>query len=102
MPRPAKGARLAPKQTPAGNYVWIIRDGPIDRGTGCDLGDRQGAEKALSEYLAKKHKPDYSDGDPDKIKIADILIAYAGQTTDPGVIAPLPRLQSFWAGKTLA
>lgn len=101
MPRRAKGAHLRLK-TVKGNQYWIIRDGPVDRGTGCGAQDTKGAEKALAEYLAKKHRPDFGGGDPDQAKIADILITYAEATTDPGVVAPLPMLQQFWAGKTLA
>lgn len=102
MPRPAKGARIYLKERSGRESVWVIRDGTTEIGTRCRESERAGAEKSLAEYLAKKHTPNWGDGDPDKIKIADTLIAYARATTDPGVIAPLPRLQRFWEGKTLA
>ena len=89
MPRPAKGARLYLKRFKTGP-AWIIRDGPTERGTGCGEGERAGAERALGEYLAKKHRPDYSDGNPANVKIGDVLVSYGNECSDPAPSMPCP------------
>jgi integrase len=71
MPRRSKGPRLALDS----RGKWIIRDGQINRGTGCDEHDREGAERELANYILKKHDPAkaISQGDPNSAKIADVL-----------------------------
>src|SRR5262245_48183537 len=102
MPRPAKGARLYLKAQPGRPATWVIRDGPIERSTGCGARDGAGAEKALEKYLAEKHRPHYGNGDPDKVQITDILIAHGKTTTDVVATYSLPVLAEFWDGRTLA
>lgn len=105
MPRPAKGARLY--------YVrkddrWVIRDtGHPDIGTGCGLGERGAAERALEAYLTSKHRPDFGQGDPARVLITDVLTLYAderaGDTKRPDVAwSALPHLIEFFDGKTVA
>ena len=60
MPRAAKGARLwlEPEERDAeGKLVrqaaWVIRDGKNKVRTGCSRTDREGAEQALAEYIAR-------------------------------------------------
>jgi integrase len=71
MPRRSKGPRLALDS----RGKWIIRDGQINRGTGCHEHDREGAEGKLAEYIVKKHDPAkaISQGNPNSAKIADVL-----------------------------
>lgn len=81
MPRPAKGPRLWPRRqrlAPDGSVthhgVWLIRDRGRDISTGCGLGDRPGAERALGRYIAEKHAATRTrDGDPARIPIADVI-----------------------------
>ena len=96
-----KGPRLYLKRFKTGP-AWIIRDGSIERGTGCGAGERATAERALGEYIAKKHRPDYSDGNPANVKIGDVLVSYGNECSDPVAIYALPKLVDHFAGKTLA
>jgi hypothetical protein len=75
MPRPSKGPRLALQKARGRQPVWIIRDGQRTLGTGCDEGDRRGAERKLAAYILKKHDPKKAIGnsDPNGVKIADAL-----------------------------
>ena len=64
MSRPAKGARLwlrPERRNPDGplreRAVWVIRDGRSKESTGCAAEDREGAERALGEYLASSTSP---------------------------------------------
>ena len=65
MPRSAKGARLwleSEERDQDGKLVrratWVIRDGKSKVRTGCARTDREGAEQALAEYIARKyHSP---------------------------------------------
>ena len=85
MPARSKGARLwlrrARRDRKTGeshNAVWIIRDGKHTEGTGCRKDDRTGAERALAEYLNRKHLEKASKGtrDPSQVPIADVLAFY--------------------------
>ncbi|VUD71803.1 Tyrosine recombinase XerD [Methylobacterium symbioticum] len=105
MPRPTKGARLYWK---ARDQRWVIRDtGGVEFGTGCGAGDREAAERALQEYLAQKHRPDFGKGDPARVSITDVLTLYgderAEQTERPDVVwSALPHLAEFFDGKMVA
>jgi hypothetical protein len=85
MPIRGKGARLwlrrARRDRNTGdthNAIWIIRDGKHTEGTGCRQDDRAGAERALAEYLNRKHLEQATKGtrDPSQIPIADALALY--------------------------
>ena len=61
MPRPAKGARLwlrPEERNPDGTLrkraVWVIRDGSRKIRTGFLRENREGADKALAEYIAAR------------------------------------------------
>ena len=63
MPRPAKGARLwlEPEERDASGQLvrlttWVIRDGARKVRTGCAGDDREGAERALADYIASKYQ----------------------------------------------
>lgn len=113
MPRPAKGIRLwlrSERRNTDGKIVrkaeWIIRDGPKQIVTGCGRDNRAGAEKALSEHLAKRYQPDAGQRDPDRLQVNDVLAVY-GREKAPTTAAPerigyaLGPLSQFWAGKTI-
>jgi integrase len=85
MPRPSKGARLwlEPEERDASSRIvrratWVIRDGARKVRTGCAGSDREGAERALADYIARKYQaPRESGRDPAQILILDVLNIYA-------------------------
>lgn len=98
MPRPSKGAHLLFRKREA---IWYIRDGAVERSTGCGQADRCRAEEKLGEYLASKHEPDFGKGDPLRVLIADVL-AYYGEKHAPHTKRPdipagaIPHLVDFF------
>lgn len=116
MPRKSKGARLqlrSARTDDAGNVThnatWIIRDGAVQRGTGCAEPDVEGAERALKEYIARKYSPQRTERDIDTIPIADVLAIYVSDRPDlyeegPSAkkyVARMERLNDFWGKKML-
>ena len=87
MPRRSKGPRLYLRKRRGREAVWVILDGENEVSTGCGAGDRGGAEKALSAYLAKKHKPDWQNSHPAEVAVADVL-AYYGANRAPELAHP--------------
>jgi integrase len=86
MPRRgSKGARLwlEPEERRGGRIVrpatWVIRDGGARKvRTGCARDDREGAERKLADYIARKYQaPRESGRDPAQILILDVLNIYA-------------------------
>ena len=85
MPQPAKGTRLwlEPEERDASGKLihraaWVIRDGSRKVRTGCAAGDREGAERNLSDYIARKYQaPRESGRAPDQILVLDVLNIYA-------------------------
>jgi integrase len=89
MPRRSKGPRLwlrKERRDASGrvvqNATWVILDtinGRHEESTGCGIDDRAGAERALAEYLARKHLTHVSkdERDPAHIPVADVLALYA-------------------------
>src|SRR6478609_2781659 len=85
MPRAAKPTRLwlEPEERDAeGKLVrratWVIRDGKNKVRTGCAGADREGAEQALNEYIARKYQVPRDRGrHPCQILVLDVL-NYAG------------------------
>lgn len=77
MPRKAKGARLYIRERAGREAVWVIRDGSGEVSTGICASDGGAAEKALADYLAHKHTPDFSSTEPERVLIADCLALYA-------------------------
>ncbi len=84
MSRQSQGARLWLRPAFKGKdgitrqATWVIRDGKSFRSTGCTREDREGAEKAVTDYLADKHgKPSRKrDGDPAEIFVTQVLNIY--------------------------
>src|SRR5258708_6840798 len=115
MPARSKGARLwlrrARRDRKSGethNAVWIIRDGKRSEGTGCRKNDREGAERALAEYLNRKHLDQASKGqrDPSQVPVADVLALYgkakaASQSRPKETAGRIERRLSFFGAKML-
>jgi hypothetical protein len=65
------------------------------------------AEQALSEYIAKKYRPDRRIRDIEDIDCADVLSIYLADAGEAGnefddLNARIGRLNEFWGGKMLA
>ncbi|WP_303699583.1 tyrosine-type recombinase/integrase [Brevundimonas naejangsanensis] len=76
MPRPTKPPRLYLRERPGREPVYVILDRGREISTGCGA-ERQGeAEEAFSRYLADKHTPQWGDGDPARVPVADVLTLY--------------------------
>lgn len=111
--RRSKGARLHLREPrrPGGQRRWVILDtgpngGRVEIGTGAFAGNRRAAEKALADYLAKKHVPNFSAGRPDQVLIADVLAYYGGHqlgkvTRQDTLAHSLEKLGEFFIGKTV-
>ena len=115
MPRSSKGARLYYESEERDNdgklvrrAAWIIRDGSKKVRTGCARDDRELAEKALSEYIARKYQVPRERGrHPSQILVLDVLNIYltdkAPKHSDPSITkARVMTLSDFWGDKTLA
>jgi integrase len=108
MPRPAEPPRLYLRRDTKGGKVWIIRDRNRDRRTGCAEGDRDGAEKRLSEYLQEKHaaRPGRG-GRSDAVSLAEVMRVYALEhaptTARPELIGEhIAGLADFWGGRKVS
>lgn len=114
MPRPAKGARLwlrPARRDAAGKLThapaWIILDGGRQHPTGVGPDDREGAERALAQHIARKYAAPRRDRDAAATPIADVIAVYM---RDVGPTQARPdklgerceRLLLGWKGKTLA
>ena len=85
MPQPAKGTRLwlEPEERDASGKLihraaWVIRDGSRKVRTGCAASDREGAERNLADYIARKYQaPRESGRAPAQILVLDVLNIYA-------------------------
>ena len=115
MPRTAKGARLwlEPEQRDCNGKLirratWVIRDGSRKSRTGRVRDDREGAERALAEYIATKYKVRREHNrQPSEILVLDVLNIYLA---DKGKDHARPEetkqrvltLADFWQPYTLA
>jgi integrase len=116
MRRTDKGPRikLRDPRRPGESYRWVIldRDGAgrrLERKTGTSAPDRataQGlrseAEQVFAEYLGKKHQPQFGNGDPNQVRIADLLAFYGEQKAPLAVrsdtiAAAIENLGEFWS-----
>lgn len=109
MPRPSKGARLwlePEERDKDGRLVrraaWVIRDGPHKVRTGCAREDREGAERALGDYIAAKYQvPRDRDRHPSEILVTDVLTIYLADVA-PNHARPeetkqrILKLADFW------
>ena len=112
MPRPAKPPRLylrAGRERAGHRYpsAWVILDGGAEHSTGCGAGDRAGAERALSAYLAEKHAPERRERRIGEIRIADVIAIYLrdvvpGQARPEKAAERAERLLLWWGDRTLS
>jgi integrase len=107
MPRPIAPPRLYLRTRRDGAAQWIILDAGRQIATGASAHDRRKAEKALESYLGRKHKPDFGDGHPARVAIADALAAYSEKHAPTTRRADLIggaalKLADFFGGKTAA
>jgi integrase len=105
-PRPSP-PRLYLRRRPDGASTWIILDHGRQISTGALADDRRTAEKALENYLGQKHRPDFGDGHPARVAIADVLSAYAEKhgpsTARPDLIArAILNLGEWFEGRMVA
>jgi hypothetical protein len=86
MPRRSKGTRLWLRKSQydregklTHNAIWHIKDGEHRESTGCGAGDRESAEKALGDYITRKHLAQAETGlrPPAAIPVGDVLALYA-------------------------
>ncbi|MBV2183872.1 MAG: integrase, partial [Rhizobium sp.] len=109
MSRARKPARLwlrpASKDRAA---TWIILDGGKQHGTGCSASDREGAERALSEHIARQFiaTPPKKGRDASEVSIAEVLAHYltlkSETATRPKELAArAENLLAYWGDKTL-
>ena len=87
--------------------VWVIRDGPHKRSTGCGKAEIAQAERKLADYIAEKYKPARGKADASQVPIADVLGLYAedvvpSHARPQDATAHLARLLSWWADPTAA
>jgi integrase len=84
MPRPAKGIRLWLEPEDRGSdgkvirrAAWVIRDRSRKIRTGCAREDREGAERALAEYITARYQVPRERGrHPTQILVLDVLNIY--------------------------
>ena len=105
MPRKRLPPRLKPRR--GRSPGWVIADGHIEKRTGCGLDDREGAERALKDYLARKHEPERRETELGRLMCADVLNIYLSehapetQSLDWLIHTATPCIQ-WWGDKTLA
>jgi integrase len=107
MPRRSKGARLWLRRRRGRPTQWVILDHGQEVRTGAREGDIGTAESALANYLARKSRPDFGDGHPARVLIADVLSDYGethGPTTScPEIIgAAITKLLEYFGDQTVA
>ena len=107
MPRRSKGARLWLRKRRRRAAHWVILDHGREIRTGAGESDLDAAENALVHYLAKKRRPDFGDGHPARVLIADVLADYGenhGPTTRRADLIGIAigKLVEFFGDKTLS
>ena len=107
MPRRSKGARLWLRRRRGRPTQWVILDHGQEVRTGAREGDIGTAESALANYLARKSRPDFGDGHPARVLIADVLADY-GETHGPTTRRPdliggaITKLLQYFGDQTVA
>jgi integrase len=107
MPRRSKGARLWLRRRRGRAAQWVILDHCREYRTGAGENDLRAAESALARYLANKRRPQFGDGHPSQVLIADVLADYGenhGATTRRADLigVAIGKLVEFFGDKTLA
>jgi hypothetical protein len=115
MSRPANPPRLYLRERKGRNPIWVVLDTGDEVSTGCGAGDREGAERALARYIARKHKPRIGISDQRALPIADVITYYLREK-DPGeksindrvrkafddLSINVERLLEWWGDKVLS
>jgi integrase len=107
MPRQSKGARLWLRKRRGRGAQWVILDHGREYRTGASENDLRAAENALAAHIASKRRPDFGDGHPSHVLIADALSEYgdshARRTRRPDLIGgAIGKLIDFFGGRTVA
>jgi integrase len=107
MPRRSKGARLWLRRRRGRAAIWVILDHGREISTDAGEDDIGAAESALAQYIGLKRRPDFGNGHPAKILIADALAEYgekhAPTTRRPDLIgAAISKLLDFFGDRTVA
>ena len=107
MPRRKQPPRLYLRERGGRNAHWVILDRGREIGTGAGKTDIRAAEKALADYIALKRRPDFGDGHPAQVLIADALSEYgekhARRTRRPDLIGgAIDKLIDFFGGQSVA
>ena len=106
MPRRNKGARLWLRKRRGRIAQWVILDHGREFRAGAGEDDLRAAESALAEYLAAKRRPQFADGHPSKVLIADVLAEY-GENHGPStrradlIGVAIGKLVEFFGDKRL-
>ena len=87
MPRPGKSARLWLRQRRGRDAIWVILDRGREISTGASERDIGAAEKVLADYIGRKRRPRFGDGQADQVLIADVLAEY-GEVHGPKTRRP--------------
>jgi integrase len=114
MPAKYRGPRLwlrPPRRTGRGRAtkaVWLILDKRYQESTGCRRDDREGAARALADYINRKHLKEARKGvrDPAQIPVADVLSLYTVDVAPKHgrpkeTAAKIERLLDFFGDKML-
>jgi hypothetical protein len=115
MSRPANPPRLYLRERKGRNPIWVVLDAGDEISTGCSARDREGAERALARYIARKHKPRIGISDQRALPIADVITYYLREK-DPGeksindrvrkafddLSINVERLLEWWGDKVLS
>jgi hypothetical protein len=107
MPRRSKGARLWLRRRRGRPAHWVVLDHGREVRTGAGEDDLKAAENALAQYLANKRRPQFGDGHPSRVLIADVLAEY-GENHGPItrradlIGSAIVKLVDFFGDKTLS
>jgi integrase len=105
MPRRSKGARLWLRKRRGRATQWVILDHGREIRTGAGANNISTAEESLASYLAAKRRPQFGDGHPAHILIADVLAEYGevhGPTTRRADLigGAITKLLDYFEGRT--
>jgi hypothetical protein len=115
MSRPSKGIRLwleSEERDKGGKLIhraaWVIRDGPRKIRTGCARENREGAERALADYITARYQVPRERGrHPAEILVLDVLNIYLADVAKDHARPEETKqraltLADFWHPYTLA
>jgi integrase len=109
MSRARKPARLwlRPASKDRG-ATWVILDGGKQFGTACGASDRQGAERALADHIARQFiaAPTKKDRSARDVAVAEVIAHYLQLKRDTAtrpkeLAARAEKLLAYWGDKTL-